>query len=412
MKAKLTKRLIDTTQRPATEKQDLFVWDTETKGLGVRFTASGGRIYVLQTRVKGRPRRFRIARHGELTLDQARKAVVKILADVDLGIDPTAERRGARNSPTVADLTERYMTEHAKPYKKPSSVAEDRRNIALHIIPALGTKRVSEVKREDITRLHNALKDKPTAANRVLALLSKMFNLAEDWGLRPDGNNPCRHVTKYREDRRERYLSELELAQLGRVLKSGRTETVRAKSDKKKEEKSTVKESPHVIAAIRLLLFTGARLREILKLRWDYVDFEHECIRLPDSKTGAKEIQLNSPALDVLRSLPRKGSPWVIRGAKNGQHLVNLEKPWRRVRATAKLDNVRLHDLRHSFASVAAGQGTTLPIIGRLLGHTQAQTTHRYAHLANDPIRRASASIGAELKAALEADHPKLRRVK
>jgi integrase len=214
-----------------------------------------------------------------------------------------------------------------------------------------------------------------------------MMNLAEAWGLRLDGSNPVRHVKKYREDKRERYLTKAELQRLGTVLADAQIKR---------------SESPFAVAAIGLLVLTGARLNEILTLRWEYVDLENEVLRLPDSKTGAKLIYLNAVAINLLRTMPRMaGNPYVIAGKNSGARLINLQKPWRRIRAKANLDDVRIHDLRHSFASVAAGTGMSLPMIGKLLGHSQPVTTARYAHLAVDPIRAASNLIGAEISAAM-----------
>ena len=246
--------------------------------------------------------------------------------------------------------------------------------------------------RRDIAGLHHRMRPTPGAANRVLALLSKMFNLAEQWGLRPDGSNPCRHVERYRERRMERFLSAEELARLGTVLaEAERTATLPAS----------------VIAALRLLIFTGARLGEVLGLRWEHVDFERACLRLPESKTGAKTIYLSPPALEVLQTL-RHGSdsPWVLPGRVPGKPLIELRKAWYRIRAKAGLDDVRLHDLRHSFASVGAAAGQSLPVIGALLGHTQAATTQRYAHLAADPLREASNLIGARIAGAMRGEAP------
>ena len=192
-----------------------------------------------------------------------------------------------------------------------------------------------------------------------------MMNLAEAWGLRLTGSNPARHIKKYREQKRERYLTRQELQHLGAVLADPKTKAV---------------ESPFVIAAIGLLVLTGARLTEILTLRWDHVDLAHQVLRLPDSKTGAKLIYLNTAAINLLRTMPRMaGNPYVIAGKNRGARLINLQKPWRRIRGKANLADVRIHDLRHSFASVAAGTGMSLPMIGKLLGHSQPVTTARYA---------------------------------
>jgi integrase len=210
-----------------------------------------------------------------------------------------------------------------------------------------------------------------------------MFNLAERWGLIPEHTNPVRHVEKYREGKKERYLTSAEFERLAQVL----GDRERAGS-----------ESPYVIAALRLLILTGSRLGEILSLRWDFVDLEHRALRLPDSKTGQKVIFLSQPAIDVLMNIPRDvGNPHVIVGAKAGRPLRNLQKPWGRIRQAAELEGVRIHDLRHSYASVAAAAGLSLPVIGKLLGHTKSVTTERYAHLADDPLKAANEVIGARL---------------
>ena len=251
------------------------------------------------------------------------------------------------------------------------------------ILPALGKRKAAEVTRAEVAKLHHAQRAAPYQANRVLAVLSKMFNLAERWGLRPDGSNPCRHVEKFAERKRERMLSPAELARLGDAL-------------------AAYDGSPYVVAAVKLLVFTGARLSEVLGLRWEWIDFDRGEARLPDSKTGAKTLHLPPPALAVLAGLPRlDDNPHVIVGQKAGAALVNLEKPWRAIRAAAGLKDVRLHDLRHAFASVAASSGMGLPIIGKMLGHTQAATTARYAHLASDPVKAAAAAVAGKIAAAM-----------
>jgi integrase len=213
------------------------------------------------------------------------------------------------------------------------------------------------------------------------------MNLAEGWGLRPDGSNPCRHVERYPERRLERYLSSSELTRLGEVL-----------ADAERNEQ----EPPSVIAAIRLLILTGARRSEILNLRWPEIDLERGFLRLRDSKTGPKAIPLNAPAREGLAGLERTGE-WVLPTAQ-GTGPVSLSKPWSRIRRHAGLEDLRIHDLRHSFASVGAGAGLGLPLIGKLLGHTQPATTHRYAHLGDDPVRQASEAIGARISAAMTAE--------
>jgi integrase len=290
-------------------------------------------------------------------------------------------------------------------HKKPSSVRMDERNIANHVLPLLGELYVEEVTRNDIDNFKIDLKagkhadpaasrrsgyrggavvtGGPGVANRCLALLSKMFNLAERWGVRPDNTNPVRHIGKYAESKKERYLTGDEFERLATAL---------SEAERKEAE------NPFVIAAIRLLVLTGARLGEILSLRWADVNFEHGMLLLGDSKTGRKTIFLSKPAMELLNRLPRlSGNPYVIVGSRHGQHLKNLQKPWGRIRGAAKLPDVRIHDLRHSFASIAAASGMSLPVIGKLLGHTKSATTERYSHLAADPLKAANEAIGQQL---------------
>jgi integrase len=218
-----------------------------------------------------------------------------------------------------------------------------------------------------------------------------MMNLAEVWSFRPDGSNPCRHVKRFPEKKRERFLTSAELARLGDALAAA--------------EKSLT-ESVATISAIRLLILTGCRLSEVLTLKWAFVDFENARLQLPESKTGEKTVYLCAPALEVLNALgPGEPDTWVLPGLRAGTHFKSLHGPWRRIRATAGLGDVRLHDLRHSFASVGAGAGLSLPIIGRMLGHTQAATTQRYAHLAADPVRQATEQVGATIAAAMSGSN-------
>jgi integrase len=288
-------------------------------------------------------------------------------------------------APGTSLKAERFLEEHVASKAKDRTYTEYKRLVERIISPELGRLKVDGVRSSDIERLHLAFRATPYQANRLLALLSKMFN----WSGRRGERNPCIGIERFAEQKRRRYLSSAELARLGAAL-------IRAE-----EEKLT---SPYVVAAIRLLVFTGARLTEILTLRWDHVDLERGLLNLSDSKTGAKSVYLNSAARELLATLPRlEGNPFVVPGERKGRHLVNLEKPWRRVREIAQLPDVRLHDLRHSFASIGAGAGLGLPVIGALLGHAQPATTARYAHLASDPLQQAADLIGQRLVAAMNA---------
>ena len=378
---RLTKRTVESAKPSA---RDVFIWDDLIRGFGLRILPSGKRGYLIQYRANGRTRRFALGPHGVLTPEQARRRAALLLAQARNGGDPAANRDEAMHSPTMVHLAERYLAQHAHAKKKPSSAATDHRNLDRHVLPRLGSRRVADLTRADIGLLHHAMRETPGAANRVLALLSKMFNLAERWGLRPDGTNPCRHVERYRERKMERFLSQTELARLGETLAELEREGV---------------ENPSVVAAIRVLALTGARRGEILNLRWRDVDFEHGCLRISDSKTGAKQIPLSLPAIAVLNGLERR-SGWVFPSG-TGDTPVSLSKPWTRIQRRTGLSGVRIHDLRHTHASVGVGVGFSLPVIGALLGHRQPATTARYAHLSNDPIRAAAEAIGSQIAAAM-----------
>lgn len=372
--AKLSKRVVDAAEvGPKTR----FLWDGELAGFGLCILPSGKKTYVVQYRAGRRSRRVAIGRHGTLAPDEARRRARELLGRVAAGEDPAAEAKKNRHAPTVAELTGRFLSEHAALRCKPVTVREYRRVIELYINPGLGSLAVKDVTRADVSRLHHRLRETSYQANRTLAVLSKLFNLAEAWGLRPDGSNPCRHIKKYKEEKRERFLSPKELARLGAALKEA-------------ERDGT--ESPAFCAAIRLLVLTGCRLGEIQTLKWSYI--KGNTIELPDSKTGAKKVYLGPAALAVLAEIERQpDNDHVIYGRRPGAHLTDLQRPWRRVRQRAGLDDVRIHDLRHSFASMAVASGEGLPMIGKLLGHTQVQTTARYAHLADNPVKAAADKV-------------------
>jgi len=382
---KLTKRIIDAT-KPAFD-HDVFRWDAELRGFGLRVKPTGVKSYILQYRTMiGISRRVTIGQHGRLTADEARRLAKIQLGRVARGDDPAAEKVSARGGISFSAFAERYFSDHAATKKKPSSVRMDRINLRKHILPILGRKRLDTLGRADVIRLHQSMRATPGAANRCLALLSKMMNLAERWGERPDASNPCRHVEKYRENKRNRFLLAAELARLGAACQ-------------RCEKDGTI--GPSFLALVRLLIFTGARLSEIQKARWEWVDFEAGVLRLPDSKSGAKTIMLPAPALDMLTRLVRvDGNPYIITG-KGNRYLVDVWKPWAILREVAELKDARLHDLRHSFASIGAAGGMSLNIIGGLLGHRQTQTTLRYAHLATDPLRAAANQIANNIAATM-----------
>lgn len=397
---KLTKRVVEAA--PAEEKR-YWLWDDQLRGFGCRVSHSGRKTYYVKYRtLSGTQRRLKLGDHGVVPLKRARDQAVEVLAAARRGEDPAQDRATGRRSPTVADLSERFLQEHARPHKKPSSVRMDEMNLTNHLLPRLGTRKVSELSRSEVTRMHQAIGAKaPGAANRVLALVSKMMNLAEKWGLRESGSNPCRHVTKFKEKNIERYVTPTEYTRLAQVFTeseaSGKLPTVGA-------------------VAFRLLMMTGCRLGEVLGLQWRDVDLERGELILRDSKTGGRRVPLGKEAVDLLRPSPAQSKtnaplawvfPWPNRPA---DHLSSswMWTRWTWIRKAADVPDLRIHDLRHGFASVGAEQGLSLLQIGALLGHKTPATTARYAHLLNDPLRRAAQVVsgGIAQRTAPTSDSP------
>jgi len=377
---KITKRLVEAAKP---QDKDYIICDDDLAGFALRILPSGRRSYIVQYRIGNRYRRMSLGAHGVLTPEKARRMAFKVLAAVKDGEDPAGERSRARKACTVNELAERFDQEHISVRLKPGTATEYRRNLRRFILPALGRLKVADVTRAEVAKFHHDLRHIPYQANRNLEVISKMFSMAEMWGMRPDGSNPRLHIKKYPEEKRERYLSQKELSDLGSVLNEA-------------EEMGV--DDIYAISAIRLLIFTGCRLNEIMSLKWTEVDFANSCLRLSDSKTGARVVHLGPPALDLLKNLTRQPkNPWVICGKIPGTNRKEIQKFWQRIRKRAGIEDVRIHDLRHSFASNAVAQGMSLPMIGKLLGHTQVQTTARYAHLAADPVKAAATSISSDI---------------
>ncbi|MEE9454669.1 MAG: site-specific integrase [Paracoccaceae bacterium] len=392
---KLTKRFIDSI-KPS--EVDLVHWDETLPGFGIRIRPSGRKVYIAKCRCRGRQIKMTIGAHGPLTVEQARIKGREIIAEAKAGRDPSAAYSQLRKSPTMKELGKRFLEEYVPTHCKESTAKEYRRSVELFINPKIGTRKAIDIVRSDIAKLHHDLRDKPYQGNRTLGVLSKMFNLCEVWGLRPDGSNPCRHVKKYKEVKHERFLSENEYKRLGDALRKVEAEKTETKS---------------AANAIWLLMLTGCRLNEIMSLKWDYVDFDSGELRLPDSKTGAKTVYLGAAALGKLEAIAKlEDNDFVITGKNTGANLTDLQHPWRRIRKIAELEDVRLHDLRHSFASHGLVVGEGLPMIGKLLGHTQIQTTARYAHLANDPIKAAADRISEKISASSNTSAPKISGTK
>jgi integrase len=329
--AKLGERVIDQLAPGET------VLDTEVKGLGIR-RQDKGRFFFVRKFAHGRRHFESIGEYGQpWTIKTARERASTIIQAMKAGYSPAARRSHENAIPTVGELADLFMALHTTAKRKPNTVAGHESNIRLHIKPTIGHLRADRITTAEIASCHHGLKDTPYLGNRVLAVLSKMFAWAEKQGYRDKGTNPCDGIEKYSEDRRERFLDRGEMERLGVAI-----------ADAERDETA----SSFALAAIRLLILTGARRNEILELRWEYVDLERGLLMLPDSKTGRKAIFLNAQAVAILAALPRlPDNPHVIVGEVIGQHLVNIQKPWDRIRSAAGLDDVRIHDLRHSFAS-------------------------------------------------------------
>jgi integrase len=390
----------------------IFVWDAALAGFGVRVQSTGARSYVVKYRAgsgRGAPtRRLTLGKVGTLTPDEARTLAKKTLGSVAHGADPAAQRAADKRASTLAEVAEQFLTDHVEAKRSASSAKSYRDLLERLAIPDLGKRKAEKITTAEIQRLHSKHGGSPYQANRLLRVLSSLFTFAGKAHVVPVGFNPCRGIEYFPEEGRERYLSTLELAQIGEAIREAETiglpytvdvSKPKAKHAPKEGNRRTVI-GPHAAAALRLLIFTGARLREILHLKWDEIDFERGLLLLPTSKTGRKTIVLNAPALAILNGLPRSGE-YVIAGAASDKSRSDLKKPWKAVAKRAALTGVRIHDLRHTHASVGAGAGLGLPIIGKLLGHTQSATTQRYAHLDNDPLKRASEHIGSRLAAAM-----------
>ncbi len=428
--SRLTKRTVDALKPLDAE---YVQWDADMRGFGVRVRPSGGRTFIVMYRTRGGNgllRKVTIGLYGRLTVDEARDEARKILAKAELGEDVAAERAALRADLTINELADIYLEEGCA-HKKPTTKLSDLSRINNHLRPLLGKRTVLSITSADVEKLLRDIaagrtaRDQKTkrkgrslvvggkgSASQTVLLLSAMFSFAIRRKLRAD--NPVTGVKRFPTGRCERYLSSAELEALGAAIREAETVGIPWEPSEDKKTKHAPKPenrrtfiSPHAAAALRLLMFTGARLREILHLRWNEVDFERGLLFLPDSKTGRKTIILNAPALAVLRNVPRLGT-YVIAGDSAGRAderpRSDLQRPWTQVTKRVGLQGVRIHDLRHTHASYGVMGGLGLPIVGRLLGHTQPSTTARYAHLADDPLRRASDQIAGELARAMGED--------
>ncbi|HEX2529431.1 MAG TPA: site-specific integrase [Geminicoccus sp.] len=388
---KLTKRVVDA----ALPETGEFLWDDEVKGFGLRVRPTS-KTYYVQYKHDGATRRVKIGRHGPLLPEEARIEAKKILGAVARGQDPAQERNDKRKDLTVEEVCSRYL-EHGASTLKASTREAVERAVRRHIVPLIGRKKLNALTGGDIERMMSAIGKGETAtdertghrgrsivkggqgaAARTVAYLRSILAYAVRDKLRSD--NPAAGIRLKPSRPMERFLSPAEIGRLGEAL----------------VEAEMKGERVEVTNAIRLLLLTGARKQEVLQLRWNEVDLDGGYLRLGDSKTGRKVIAIGAPARQLLAEMPRKGD-YVFPAAKGNGPLVGLQKPWNAIRTAARLGDVRVHDLRHSHASTAVAAGESLFLTGKLLGHARPETTARYAHLADDPLRAAADRVAGRI---------------
>lgn len=387
---KLTKRVVESIQPH--EINELLVWDSELKGFGVRVFPTGRRTYFIQYRNQfGGTRRKKIGVHGIITADQAREEAKKLLGDVAKGKDPSQDFQQAKLKPIFEELASRYLEVYAKSEKKPKSFREDKKMLNNIILKRLGNKKVEEIATYDIQQLHHELRETSYMANRVRALLHKMFNLAIQWNWTT--TNPASAIKKYQEYKRNRWLNDEELQRLYDVLDCYHNQSV--------------------ANAIRLLILTGARKNEVLSATWDQFDLNKGVWTKPAHSTKQKKMEhlpLATQAISLLKKMvATAASPYLFPGKIPGKPLQDPKKAWETIRKQAGFPEVRIHDIRHTHASHLVSSGLSLSIVGKLLGHTQASTTQRYAHLADEPLRQAAELFGnkvAKLTSKVEKAKP------
>ena len=371
------------------DRETVF-WDRDMAGFGVRVYPSGAKVYLVQVRVGGKTKRVTIGRHGLVSAEDARLKAAELISRIKRGKESTGSGSVTPtvNGTTLAEVADRYMREHVAVRCKPTTARAYRVAMENYLLPEFGSRSLDAIGQDQVAALHYRLHKTPAMANQVVEVLSRLFYAAESWGIAPESGNPCQFVKKYKKRSCERFLSEEEFRRLGDVLSE-------------MQDEGTL--SASAATAFRLLMLTGCRRNEILTLQWSDVDLEAGELRLRDAKTGARWVALSPTARQVLATIPRRpGNPWVIAGRGASGRLSNLNMPWIAVRKRAGLQDVRIHDLRHSFASRALALGESLPMIGKLLGHRQVQTTARYAHLAQESVKASSARVSESIAVDME----------
>jgi integrase len=379
---KLTNKIIDNLKH---KPGNYIVWDNQIKGLGIRINSNGKKTFILKYRLghgrKAKVRKPLIGIYNILRTEQARLIAMDWLLKASKGIDPCAQQK---DSITLKEFSNQYIEQYAVNRKKKSSVREDRRLIRTRLIPNFGNIGVNELTKAHVIKYYHSISHTPIIANRFLALLSCMMNLAEKWGIRPMNTNPCKYVDRYPENKRDKYLTMEKLEKVGQAMRSLKDI-----------------ESHYALFAIKLLMVTGCRSGEIINMQWEYIDFENNTINLPDSKTGPRAIHLSPSAIEILNSLPKQEG-FVFRSSRQNKKLTTLRCVWKKICRIADLKDFRLHDLRHTYASFAVSGGFSLPIIAKMLGHADIKTTERYAHLHQDPVNKACDVVSLKIKKVMD----------
>jgi integrase len=394
-----------------------LAYDSALKGFALRVNPTGRKVWLIEYRPSGGGRGVAKRRHtfgstATITAADARVKAKKLLGGVQNDQDPAGDRSEQRDAPTISALGDQFIDEAIEPKKKPRTVELYRGYLRLHVLPEIGSRKAREVTHADVAKLHRRIAGKGArvTANRVVTFLGGLYTWAGKMALVPKGTNPAAGIERFKEEGRERFLSDDEIKRLGATLALAETHGLpfevdetrpTAKHARKPENRRTVI-SAHATGAVRLLLLTGCRLREVLHLRWKDVDLKRALFTIVDGKTGRRHVWLNAPAVAVLDALAEiRIGDFVIAGEEDDKPRADLQKPWAQIVKHAELDGVTLHTLRHTHASVGVGAGFGLPVVGALLGHRQSSTTAKYAHIADSPARRASEAIGAALAAGM-----------
>ena len=379
---KLTNKKVD---QLTVEIKSYIAWDSEVKGFGVRVNLNNKKTFIVKYRVgSGRAAKVRkpvIGTYGVMKVEEARIIARKLIIEAFEGNDP---KEIDKTNITIKEFCNIYLQQHAEIKKKQSSVIEDKRMMKLHILPSFGNICIKDINSVMITKHHQSMYKTPHGANRLLSLISKMMNLAEKWNYRQLYSNPCRHIDRYKEKGREVYLTMDQIEKIGLVIK-----------DLEKTE------SLYILSAIKILLFTGRRTGEILTLKWDYIDFKNFRMNLPDTKTGKKSFRFSPTVHQILSSLPDKEG-YVFKSIIGNKRVTTVRHIWRKICKLAGIENVRVHDLRHTYASLAVQSGYSLPIISKMLGHADIKTTQRYAHLHDDPVNQAVDKLDQQLESLIK----------